>query len=74
MEYASAAEVSEAVERYKELELGEQKLYIIKSMTERKEAYGKCFVLLLLNGRPMFIASRTDLKLSLFIGCLCNIV
>lgn len=40
VEYASAAEVSEAVERHKELELGEQKLYIIKSMTERKEAFG----------------------------------
>lgn len=40
VEYPSEAETVEAVAQHKDMELGGQKLYIIKSMTERKETFG----------------------------------
>lgn len=43
VEYPSEAETVEAVAQHKDMELGGQKLYIIKSMTERKETFGKDF-------------------------------
>lgn len=40
VEYASETDATEAVAQHQDLELSERKLYVIKSMTERKESFG----------------------------------
>jgi len=41
MEYASEADAVEAAKKHQDVELGGQKLYVIKSMTERLLSFGE---------------------------------
>ena len=48
LEYANEKDAYDAAEKYKDMEIGTEKLYIIKAIVEKKEKYGNQNLLLLL--------------------------